>query len=136
MFKVMILKIIILFSFFNLVLSETFSLICVENEETMKYESILNNCCDNQIHSYQIISKPHYTDQVILNNTVDCCVDYNQNYRYVSEESLNKLNCQTFVKTDLSLNKYCLKNSNYQNQSSTLINLFILHSIKTTIIRI
>lgn len=134
----MILKLLILTSFLNLVLTETFAHICVENKETIKYENILNDCYNNQNTAAEKQNRLQCANHDFLNSTDNCCIDYNQLIQFVTGQDSQKSNIKIFSNTVPSLNEFRIENTNCQNQifSSTSPNILILSTIKLMVLRI
>ena len=130
----MLIKYLIIISFLNLVLSEAFALVCLEDNDTIKYEYIFNNCCKEDT---QIILAPQNTFEPEIQKSTDvCCVDYDHNYTYVHEQYVMNFNRKDFSLTEIAATGIATQYSNYDCQKITSINFYNLHQVRTTIIRI
>jgi hypothetical protein len=130
----MLIKYFIVISFLNLVLAETCTLVCVEDNNTVKYENILENCCkkDREV----LLTNQKTTDTAIQKSTYECCVDYNHNYNYVPEQFVLNFNCKDFNRAEISANKIYTVYNHYDHQKSRIENNCKRDIIKTTVIRI
>lgn len=130
----MLIKYLILISFLNLVLSEAYALVCVEDKDTIKYENIFESCCnkDNQ----HLLTQQNTSDHIIQNSTDKCCVDYEHNFTYERERYTTYFNCKYFSTTEIASKEFGSQNCYNDSQKINSINFYNLHQVKTNVLRI
>lgn len=130
----MLIKYLILLSFLNLVLSEAFAQVCLEENNTIKYENIFSKCCQEDP---QILITKHNTFEPEIQKASDvCCVDYDHNYTYVPEQYVMQFNCKEFRPTEIAQTEFTARYSSYDNQKIISLNIYKIKLIETSVIRI
>ena len=130
----MLIKYLILISFLNLVLSEAFALVCLEKNNTIKYENIFSKCCkeDSQI----LLTQQNLFEPELQKACDVCCVDYDHNYTYVPEQYVMHFNCKDFRPTEIASTEFATRYSSYDNQKIISLNIYKIKLIETSVIRI
>ncbi len=130
----MLLKYLILFSFLNFLLAETYSIICIESNDTINYESIFNKCCKIDLKS--VASNRNNKIQVEIKTQDDCCADYDQNFNYVTAQFVFEFKCKDCTQTGLSSEQISKEITHFNFKTIYYTNIFKQNIIKTSIIRI
>lgn len=131
--KVMLIKYLILISFLNLVLGEAFAMVCFENNDKIKYENVFDSCCKKE--HQQLSTLQNSADPAIHKSTGDCCVDYDHNYTFVTEQNVMDLNCKDYSPAEIHSKEIDTKYSSYDYPKHTPLNIYNRQLIKTTVIR-
>lgn len=130
----MLIKYLILISFLNLVLSEAFALVCLEDKNTIKYENIFENCCKKDFQV--LLANQNTSDTAIQKSTYECCIDYNHNFNYVHEQFVLSFKCKDHSQSEISSNKNYTEYNYYNQKISRIENICKRDIIETTVIRI
>lgn len=128
----MLIKYLILISFLNLVLSEAFAQVCLEDNNTIKYENIFNKCCETE--EQQLTTQKNAVDPAGNNFTAECCVDYDHNYIYVNEQNVIDFKCIDFCVAQINSKEIHTKCTSYDYSKNTPLNNYNRQLIKTTVI--